>query len=87
MGHYMVFYKSGFFLETSVLENMGDLKRTEYVTVRKNKTFFAIKNAYLGLKNWGDVFREQNARILMISFSWLKLHVLTPYILIPNTPL
>ena len=63
MGHYMIFYKSRFFPRN---EHMGDLKRTGYVTVRKNKTFFAIKNAYLGLKNWRDVFREQNATILMI---------------------
>ena len=36
------------------------------VIVTKNKTNFATKYSYLGLKNWRHVFREQNLSILMI---------------------
>ena len=37
-----------FFLETSISENMDDLKGRDHVIIIKNKTLFAIKYTYLG---------------------------------------
>ena len=60
---------SAFFLETNILENMGNLKESNII-VSKYKTFSAIKYIYLEWKEVGVTFLENGVQ----GFWWYGFH-------------